>query len=132
MLVWAFDRFARSTAHLTTTLEKSQALGVAFISYKQQVDTTSPAGKLLFTVLAGIAEFEREMCRERVAVGLAAAKRNGTRTGNPIGRPRISATKQGRAVALRKKRMSYREIAKALKIGHITARNYVVKAGEAG
>ena len=74
VLVWAFDRFARSTSHLVNTLEEFQALGVDFISYRQQIDTSTPAGKLTFTVLAAIAEFEREIIRERVKSGMAAAK----------------------------------------------------------
>ena len=79
VLVWAFDRFARSTSHLVTTLEEFQALGVDFVSYRQLIDTTTPAGKLTFTVLAAIAEFERELIRERVKAGMAAAKAKGRR-----------------------------------------------------
>ena len=93
VLVWAFDRFARSTSHLVSTLEELQSLGVDFISYKQQIDTSTAAGKLTFTVLAAIAEFEREMIRERVKTGMVNAKKAGTKSGNPIGRPKISAAK---------------------------------------
>ena len=81
VVVWAFDRFARSTSHLATTLEEFQSLGVDFVSYSQQIDTTTPAGKLTFHVLAAIAEFEREMIRERVISGLAAARKRGVRLG---------------------------------------------------
>ena len=63
VLVWAFDRFARSTSHLVSTLEKLQSLGVDFVSYRLQIDTSTGAGKLTFKVLAAIAEFEREMIR---------------------------------------------------------------------
>jgi len=62
-----------------TTLEEFQALGVDFVSYSQQIDTSTPAGKLTFTVLAAIAEFERELIRERVRAGMAAAKARGKR-----------------------------------------------------
>jgi DNA invertase Pin-like site-specific DNA recombinase len=114
VLVWAFDRFARSTSHLVSTLEELQSLGVDFISYKQQIDTSTAAGKLTFTVLAAIAEFEREMIRERVKTGMANAKRVGTKSGNPIGRPRITASKQSRIRAMRNDGVSYTSISKQL------------------
>ena len=93
VLVWAFDRFA-ATSHLVTTLEEFQALGVDFVSFSQQIDTTTPAGKLTFTVLAAIAEFEREIIRERVKSGMAAAKAKGKH----VGRRRISMTKDRQGV----------------------------------
>jgi DNA invertase Pin-like site-specific DNA recombinase len=92
VLVWAFDRFARSTSHLSSTLEEFQNLGVGFVAFRQQIDTTTPAGKLTFHVLAAIAEFEREMIKERVRSGMAAAKVRGTRSGNPLGRPKLTAS----------------------------------------
>ena len=114
VLVWAFDRFARSTSHLVSTLEELQILGVDFVSYKQQIDTSTAAGKLTFTVLAAIAEFEREMIRERVKTGMANAKRAGTKSGNPIGRPRISAAKQSKIRSMRKDGVSYARISRQL------------------
>jgi DNA invertase Pin-like site-specific DNA recombinase len=124
VLVWAFDRFARSTSHLATTLEEFQALGVDFVSYSQQIDTTTPAGKLTFHVLAAIAEFEREMIRERVRSGMAAAKQRGTRSGNPIGRPKQTASQVSDMRRLRKKGLSYRQIAKQLGVSPATVVNY--------
>ena len=120
VLVWAFDRFARSTSHLVTTLEEFQALGVDFISYTQQIDTTTPAGKLTFSVLAAIAEFEREMIRERVKAGMAAAKARGQR----IGRRRISMEKQSRVRRMREHGMTLREIAEAVGVSLGTAAAY--------
>ena len=117
VLVWAFDRFARSTSHLVSTLEELQSLGVDFISYKQQIDTSTAAGKLTFTVLAAIAEFEREMIRERVKTGMVNAKKAGTKSGNPIGRPKISAAKQSQIRNMREDGASYAQIAKRLKLG---------------
>ena len=71
------------------------------------------------------------MIVERVTSGLAAAKRNGTRSGNPIGRPKITATKQSSAVTLRRNEaLSYRDIGKKLKLGHVTVRNYCRAKGE--
>ena len=120
VLVWAFDRFARSTSHLVTTLEEFQALGVDFISYTQQIDTTTPAGKLTFSVLAAIAEFEREMIRERVKAGMAAAKARRQR----IGRRRISMEKQSRVRRMREHGMTLREIAEAVGVSLGTAAAY--------
>ena len=128
VLVWAFDRFARSTSHLVSTLEELESLGVDFISYKHQIDTSTAAGKLTFTVLAAIAEFEREMIRERVKTGMANAKRAGTKSGNPIGRPRISAAKQSRIRAMRKEGVSYASISKQLGL----AKSVVFRYSKAG
>ena len=125
VLVWAFDRFARSTSHLVNTLEEFQALGVDFVSYSQQIDTTTPAGKLTFTVLAAIAEFEREIIRERVKSGMAAAKARGKH----VGRRRISMTKQSKARHLRSQGLSYRKIAKELRVSPGTVLNYTREAG---
>src|SRR5262245_29121597 len=66
VLVWAFDRFARSTTHLLHTLEELRTVHVDFVSYRQNIDTTTPTGKMVFTFLAAIAEFERELIRQRV------------------------------------------------------------------
>ena len=127
MLVWAFDRFARSTSHLVNTLEEFQWLGVDFISFRQQIDTSTPAGKLSFTISAGIAEFKREMIRERVKTGTATAKARGKH----VGRRRIGLDKQSaddffgtKVRSLRSKGMSYRAIAKQLGIAPGTALRY--------
>lgn len=89
VLVWRFDRFARSTQQLVEAMENFRSWGVEFVSLREGVDTTTPAGRFAFTVFAGIAEFEREIIRERVKAGLENAKRNGTRSGRPVGRPRV-------------------------------------------
>ena len=83
VLVWKFDRFARSAKHLIQSLEEFHILGVEFISLSEPMDTTTPMGKMSFTVIAGVAELERELIRERVVVGLARAKRQGKRLGRP-------------------------------------------------
>lgn len=89
VLVWRFDRFARSTQQLVDAMEEFRSRGVEFVSLREGIDTTTPAGRFAFTVFAGIAEFEREIIRERVKAGLDTAKQNGTRSGRPIGRPRV-------------------------------------------
>jgi DNA invertase Pin-like site-specific DNA recombinase len=73
--VWKFDRFARSTRELVFALEQFQTLGIDFVSVTQAIDTSGPMGKLVFSVLAAIAEFERELIRERVVAGMKEAQR---------------------------------------------------------
>ena len=82
LVVWALDRVGRSTLHTLEVVEKLDTLGVHFRSYTQgAIDTSSPTGKLVLTILAGVAEMERSQIRERVRSGLAAAKRKGVRLG---------------------------------------------------
>lgn len=88
VLVWRFDRFARSTRQLVDALENFRAWGVEFLSTHEGIDTTTPGGRFAFHVFAAIAEFERELIRERAKAGMENAKRNGTKSGRPIGRPR--------------------------------------------
>jgi DNA invertase Pin-like site-specific DNA recombinase len=83
VLVWKFDRFARSLRHLVTALEEFKRLGVDFISATEGVDTTIPSGELVFHIFAAIAQFEAGLIGERVRAGLAEAKRNGTQLGRP-------------------------------------------------
>jgi DNA invertase Pin-like site-specific DNA recombinase len=82
--VWRFDRFARSTSHLLRALEEFAALGVDFVSLRESIDTSTPTGKMIFTVLAAVAELERSTIRERVVAGQKAAKRRGVRFGRPL------------------------------------------------
>ena len=83
VVVPAFDRFARSVRHLLLALDEFRALGVEFVSLREQVDTSTPLGRMIFTVVAAVAELERELIRERVRLGMAAARRRGTRIGRP-------------------------------------------------
>jgi len=83
VMVWRFDRFARSTIHLAQALEFFKGLGIAFVSMTEQVDTSTPAGKLVFTILGACAEMEREIIVERVRAGL----RNAVAKGKKLGRP---------------------------------------------
>jgi len=83
VLVWRFDRFARSSRHLLNTLEEFRALGVDFVSFQEVIDTTTPAGKMVFSMVAAIAEFERALIRERVLAGLQRARGRGQRLGRP-------------------------------------------------
>lgn len=81
VVVHEFSRFARSTVELLRSLEEFNALGVQFVSLREQIDTTTPAGKLVFTVIAALAEFEREMIRMRVRSGMANARAKGVALG---------------------------------------------------
>ena len=71
--VWRFDRFARSTKHLVTALEEFQYLSIDFISYSENIDTSSPMGKAMFTIVAAIAELEHSIIKERVTAGVRQA-----------------------------------------------------------
>ena len=86
VVVWALDRLARSLKQLLSIAEQCRLLGVDLVSLKQSVDTTLPAGRLTFQVLGAVAEFEREMLRERVRAGMAQARRTGKHIGRPARR----------------------------------------------
>ena len=83
VLVWRFDRFARSTKHLVTALEDFRHLGIDFISFQENIDTSSPMGKAMFTIVSAIAELEADIIRERVIAGIANARAKGKRLGRP-------------------------------------------------
>jgi DNA invertase Pin-like site-specific DNA recombinase len=104
--VWRFDRFARSVSHLLTALETFKALGIDFVSFSEQMDTSTPTGKMVFTVLASVAELERSLIVERVRAGLRNARAKGKRLGRPP--VAVDAARMGR---LRAQGRSIREIA---------------------
>ena len=79
VLVWRYDRFARSTQALVNALKEFQHLGMDFISYQENIDTTTPQGELIFTVMASLAQFESALISERVKAGMARAKAQGRR-----------------------------------------------------
>jgi len=108
VVVWRFDRFARSTSHLLRALEEFQSLGIDFVSLKESIDTSSPTGKMIFTVLAAVAELERSTIRERVIAGQKAAKRRGVR----FGRPTVDVD-TNHVLKLRKDGLSWRAVAEA-------------------
>jgi DNA invertase Pin-like site-specific DNA recombinase len=81
VIVWKFDRFARSVSHLLRALETFDSLGIAFVSLSESIDTSTPAGKMVFTVLGAVAELERSLIGERVKAGLRNAKAKGVRLG---------------------------------------------------
>ena len=105
VVVWRFDRFARSVSHLLRALETFKALGIEFVSLSEQVDTSTPTGKMVFTVLGAVAELERSLIAERVKAGLRNARSKGKR----LGRPRVSVD-AARITSLRAQGLSWREI----------------------
>lgn len=109
VLVWKFDRFARSLKHLIESLDEFSALGIDFVSYTEGVDTTTPSGQLLFHIVGAVAQFERDLIVERVRAGMAHARAMGKR----IGRPRAEIDVQS-VVTLRSQGKSWREIARVL------------------
>ena len=112
VIVWKFDRFARSVSHLLRALETFQALGIHFVSLSESLDTSTPAGKMVFTVLGAVAELERSLIVERVKAGLRNARAKGKRLGRP------SKGIEGATVAaLRGQGASWRAIASKLGVG---------------
>jgi DNA invertase Pin-like site-specific DNA recombinase len=105
IVVWRFDRFARSVSHLLRALETFKALGIEFVSLSEQVDTSTPTGKMVFTVLGAVAELERSLIAERVKAGLRNARAKGKR----LGRPRVIVD-AARIGSLRAHGRSWREI----------------------
>lgn len=83
VLVWKFNRFARSVAHLVRALEDFNHPGIRFISVQDQIDTDSPMGKAMFTIIGAMAELESDLISERVKAGMAAAKARGKHVGRP-------------------------------------------------
>jgi len=109
VVVWRFDRFARSVSHLLRALETFNSLGVQFVSLSEQVDTSTPTGKMVFTVLGAVAELERNLIVERVRAGLRHARSKGKRLGRP--RKPVDASE---ILSLRRAGISWRVIARKL------------------
>ncbi len=121
VIVWRFDRFARSVKQLVQSLEEFRALGIEFVSHQEALDTSTPMGKAMFTIIAAMAELERSIIRERVAAGVEHARRNGTRSGKPIGRPR-AVLRTGLIPQLLESGLSWREIGRKLGVSSTTVR----------
>jgi len=116
VVVWKFDRFARSVSHLLRALETFRSLGTEFVSLSEQVDTSTPTGKMVFTVLGAVAELERSLITERVRAGLRNARAKGKR----LGRPR-KIVDAGRITRLRNEGASWRQIGAKLGVSATTA-----------
>jgi DNA invertase Pin-like site-specific DNA recombinase len=117
VVVYRYDRFARSLRQLVNALEEFRALGIDFVSLHEGVDTSTPNGRLVFGIFASIAEFERELIRDRVRSGLASAKAKGKR----LGRPRL-VVDSNKIASLRRAGESWATIGATLGIGEGTVR----------
>jgi DNA invertase Pin-like site-specific DNA recombinase len=116
LVVWRFDRFARSVSHLLRALETFRALGIEFVSLSEQVDTSTPTGKMIFTVLGAVAELERSLIAERVRAGLRNARAKGKRLGRPS--KQVNAAQ---VAALRAQGVPWRRIGTQLGVSAATA-----------
>ena len=110
--VWKLDRFGRSLRHLVNALAEFEALGVAFISLRDNLDLGTPAGRLMFQIVGAMAEFERALIRERVRAGLAHARSKGKR----LGRPKVTVD-AAKIAALRASGSSWRAISEKMGVG---------------
>lgn len=117
IVVWRFDRFARSTKHLLLALEEFRSLGIQFISYQENIDTSSALGQALFTIVSAVAQLERDLIRERVTAGI----RNARASGKKLGRPKRSVDRK-EIVTLKAQGLSLRQIAEKLGVGYGTVR----------
>ena len=121
--VWKFDRFARSTRHLVTALEDFRGKGIDFISLRDAIDTTTATGRFTFSIIAAVAELERELIRERTIAGIEAARRRGSVPGRPPVKIDVH-----RARKLQGEGKSVRAIGKALGVAAATAQRALRRA----
>jgi DNA invertase Pin-like site-specific DNA recombinase len=108
VIVARFDRFARSVSHLLRALEEFSHLGIDFVSLSESIDTSTPMGKMIFTVLGAVAELERNLIKERVHMGICRARKEGKQ----LGRPKRIFDKNKAQTMLQS--MSIREVARQL------------------
>ncbi len=126
VLVFRYDRFARSTQALINALKEFQNLGVDFISYQENIDTTTPTGELIFHVMASLAQFESSLISARVKAGMARAKAQGKH----ISRPALGDKHQKLIAQLYGQGLSMNKISKQSGIAYGTVYNYVKKLKE--
>ena len=125
VVVYRYDRFARSLRHLVNALEDFRSLGIDFISLHEGVDTSTPNGRLIFGIFASIAEFERELIRDRVKSGLRNARAKGKR----LGRPRVIVD-VARVASLRASGLCWRDVAREMKLSERSVRRMAQICGK--
>lgn len=123
--VWKLDRFGRSLRHLVNALADLEALGVSFVSLKDNVDLSTPSGRLMFQIIGAMAEFERALIQERVRAGLRNAKAKGKR----LGRPR-AIVDAARIAMLRSQGLSWAAVGEHLGVSEGTARNVALASAK--
>jgi DNA invertase Pin-like site-specific DNA recombinase len=126
IVVWRLDRLGRSLRHLIETVTQLEQRGIGFRSLTENIDTTSSSGKLVFHIFGALAEFERELIRERTQAGLSAARARGRKGG----RPRVQAFSDSKKLAMARslyndKEHSVTEICKMMKVGRTTFYRYI-------
>ena len=126
VLCWRFDRFARSTKHLINALEEFKHLGIDFISFQENIDTSSPLGKAIFTIVSAIAELERNIIVERVRAGIRRAKEKG----KALGRPKRLNLDEKELIRLKEQGLSLREIASKVNVCPATVYKTLSKLSE--
>lgn len=125
LVVWKLDRLGRSLPHLVQTVRSLEERGVGFRSLQESLDTTTSGGKLVFHIFAALAEFERDIIRERTQAGLAAARARGRKGGRPPGR---DENKRAAAIALSKdKDRPVAEICRMLGISRASYYRYLAE-----
>jgi DNA invertase Pin-like site-specific DNA recombinase len=122
VLVARFDRFARSTKHLLTALAQFDELKIDFVSLNESIDTSTPMGKMVFTILGAVAELERSLIRERVQAGVDRAKRQGKQ----LGRPKVVVDRE-HICAMRVDGASVKAIARDMKLSWATVNSILLK-----
>jgi DNA invertase Pin-like site-specific DNA recombinase len=127
ILVWKIDRFGRSLKHLVNALAELAALGVAFVSLRDNLDLSTPSGRLMFQIIGAMAEFERALIQERVRAGLRNARAKGKR----LGRPRV-VVDAARIAVLRGQGRSWSEIVTEMGIGKGTAQRALASLPKTG
>lgn len=123
VLVWKLDRLARSTRELLNRLEEFRGLGVELLSYTENIDTTTPAGKALFSMVAVFAEFENDIRSERIIAGMQTAKAKGKH----LGRPRLPQSTVNRIRDLNSKGLPDAHIMQATGVARNTLKKYIRK-----
>lgn len=126
VLVWRYDRFARSTQALVNALKEFKNLGIDFISYQENIDTTTPTGELIFHVMASLAQFESSLISERVKAGMQRAKAQGKN----ISRPKLAKNKLNRIMELKEQGLSMNQISIQSGVAYGTVYNYLGKNKE--
>ena len=122
VLVWKIDRFGRSLKHLVNALADLCAYGVAFISFRDNLDLSTPSGRLMFQIIGAMAEFERSLIQERVKAGLRNARAKGKKFGRP--RAQVDAT---RVAELRRDGHSWSQVCRTLNVSKGSAQRSVAR-----
>ena len=127
ILVWKIDRFGRSLRHLVNALAELAAVGVAFVSLRDNLDLSTPSGRLMFQIIGAMAEFERALIQERVRAGIRNARAKGKR----LGRPRV-VVDANRIASLRAQGRSWSQIVAEMRIGKGTAQRAIASLPKTG